>query len=767
MLNRKQNLGAINIHAMSDEQNWILSQFLNAQSEQLKDNPDLALVAKNIVHTIKLKTEDGLIEFSFRLDNDILIRELEHAPDEYCFEVISNSEKIGAGAFGEVIKIEATLVTEEDQLVFQQNNSPHLIKIQKHSEEHPKHRAEDEYVQTGKTPYIHMKKPVFIKTGENEWVSYMVMHQLNDFGLENIILEKGIFNSEFFSALPVDEVIELSILLCLGLDEQVHLNNIIHRDITPANILTTKDFSNIYFLDFAFALDANKNNTEEISRGNLDYLAPEVMDNQASKASDMFSLMLTIADLFKIINNRDEFEERDQQIKFIKQPPLDLECIWEGISPYSEDLAQDHKQKIYDLLKKGVHLDPARRPLAEEAVEVFETIRLERLFTQLNINDNKKRQSIIDSNKAARKVRRELYLSQKDSNVSFATVCDLIKKSLEQVNGEFEINQFVYRVGIQAFRQLTSKKEILNALDEINSAINANNRLLIGLNERLAELRKDGANEQIVKQVDSMMKNILKEIDRFSKKAANIDELVKLNKHVSQLVPKLASSIYRIEIANKTAHFLQTDLGKEANEVANFLMREAKDSGHTLIERKNLRKEFLQAIAMEKPEKREQAIIQDKMANLIEFFAIRLLPDAGFCASFKKLAVATLNALTPEEKSDDSIVLKQLQATLDFSLMKIKLIDIFSTEIEQLENMHSNQLQNKIDSLESTLSCIEQAYSVSELKGILAINELKPFLRDQYTFGIYKKPNPFKKKINAFQDNYLIGDFMPTFRFER
>lgn len=76
----------------------------------------------------------------------------------------------------------------------------------------------------------------------------------------------------------------------------MHDKDLIHLDIKLDNILITKD--NVCKLsDFGNVYDLNSNDKLSGNEGDSRYVAPELMDGNFCKASDVFSLGLTMLEL--------------------------------------------------------------------------------------------------------------------------------------------------------------------------------------------------------------------------------------------------------------------------------------------------------------------------------------------------------------------------------------------------------------------------------------------------------------------------------------
>lgn len=124
--------------------------------------------------------------------------------------------------------------------------------------------------------------------GEDEGMHYIVMEYVDGITLKAYIEKKG--------KLSVREAVGISLQIANGL-EAAHVNNIIHRDIKPQNILISKD-GTAKVSDFGIAKAASSNTVTGSAMGSVHYISPEqARGGFSDEKSDIYSLGVTIYEM--------------------------------------------------------------------------------------------------------------------------------------------------------------------------------------------------------------------------------------------------------------------------------------------------------------------------------------------------------------------------------------------------------------------------------------------------------------------------------------
>jgi len=151
----------------------------------------------------------------------------------------------------------------------------------------------------------------------------------------------------------------------------LHQNNIIHRDLKTLNLLLTKNMK-LKVCDFGLSRDSSKNlDTFKKLCGTFSYLAPEVFNSQiTTKKSDIFSMGICIWELLYVTINHTylaPYEEYnlDRSFQILVQTS-------KGLRP---NIPLKTPQPIVSLYTLCIDSDPDVRPSSMEVVTFLKEIR--------------------------------------------------------------------------------------------------------------------------------------------------------------------------------------------------------------------------------------------------------------------------------------------------------------------------------------------------------------------------------------------------------
>ena len=149
--------------------------------------------------------------------------------------------------------------------------------------------------------------------------------------------------------MPVKRVVEIMIRV-LDAIHYAHGQNILHRDLTPANILLDDNFQP-RILDFGISVALNDSTGRHDIAGTPNYLAPEILNNQpAGPGSDLFALSVVMHEM--LIGKRLFLADNPMAViyKIINERILPPSMSRDGI-----DVALD------TIVMKGLEKDPTQR----------------------------------------------------------------------------------------------------------------------------------------------------------------------------------------------------------------------------------------------------------------------------------------------------------------------------------------------------------------------------------------------------------------------
>ena len=231
--------------------------------------------------------------FSHHLTPKVSEQEVKHHLDN--FEMIS---KIGQGSFSNVFKARC-----------KSDGNTYAIKILKRpiSSDSQRHKLirELKYVKELNNPHVLS----YIFCWEQDQIVHYQMEWCAGGSLSSFITQWQKENPNVY----FEESLLWRFLtdMILGLDH-IHSHDLIHNDIKPGNIFIDND-KNLKIGDFGLASKASSGFVEE--EGDSRYLAPEVLRDKSSKASDVFSIGATMFELACLI----EMPSCDENFEILRQ----------------------------------------------------------------------------------------------------------------------------------------------------------------------------------------------------------------------------------------------------------------------------------------------------------------------------------------------------------------------------------------------------------------------------------------------------------------
>ncbi|MCX5669720.1 MAG: serine/threonine-protein kinase [Planctomycetota bacterium] len=162
--------------------------------------------------------------------------------------------------------------------------------------------------------------------------------------------------------LQPEEAIRIILQACDAL-QHAHRNNIIHRDVKPANILLQNHLQRVRISDFGIAQDvtgqiAEVTQTEGLTAGTVAYMSPEQnLGQPLDHRTDIFSLGMT---LYFILTGRTAYRARNR---------AELALAFQGQTPLGPSRLNPQVPPVLDdIVLKMIAVDPAKRYPSCDAV---------------------------------------------------------------------------------------------------------------------------------------------------------------------------------------------------------------------------------------------------------------------------------------------------------------------------------------------------------------------------------------------------------------
>jgi len=329
----------------------------------------------------------------------------------------------------------------------------------------------------------------------------IIMEDIEGISLDYLIKNKKI---------NIDLFLNIAIKLVDILDK-IHKNNIIHKDIKPANIIINENKNNVYIIDFSISTQIPRENQEIINpdhlEGTLAYISPEQtgrMNRSIDYRTDFYSLGITF---YEMLTGKVPFES-DDPLEMVHAhiakkpiPPKKINneipdvisnIILKLLSKNPEDRYKNLKGLLNDLIKCNNFLIKKNKILNFKIAQKDISDKLEipeKLYGRekeiLLLNDTFK--NIVSFNK-------EIIYVTGSSGIGKSVLINELNKIVIENKGYYIKGKYdkfkkgiPYSGIINAFQDLIahiiteSKKNILNYKKKILSSIGANGQILINV----------------------------------------------------------------------------------------------------------------------------------------------------------------------------------------------------------------------------------------------------------------------------------------------
>ncbi|GEM_PF-4358963 len=452
---------------MTVEDRLILGYFL----EQLRKNGETCFYPGIDYEFPPLNPQDPLadklgilsIPSHINLKFKLISRQRKSDPGEHRYDVYSGKIiggiSVGNGCYGNIEEIIGTLAPLEDDSVAYKGGKLRVGKILKDGLD----SVMIEWKLLDRVSQLHAKFPTFFSRGNNAG-SVIVMRRIGGEDLEQFHKKDTAEKLKNSSTLATDKRIELSIAVLRALKTQVHNNNIVHRDIKLANIIANiGEYVDVVIIDFGLSVDADEYDHKTV--GTPLYASPEFYDcKQLTRQSDIYSVAWVLALIWRANDN--------PSTNISKANYFAHHCVFEKLF-VGIDIDEKHKQRIEVLLNQMVKSDPLARGTLEYAIEIFETILLERKLAALQRTpESGLRQQVEKACMAGIETRKKLDVFGAKQCINFVFKLhefkETILEAIKWIGDEpIVVTEFVGRLDVIALRGLKSRSALIEKIESL------------------------------------------------------------------------------------------------------------------------------------------------------------------------------------------------------------------------------------------------------------------------------------------------------------
>lgn len=404
-----------------------------------------------------LWNEAGSIWLNLSLSHPLL--PYPKADDSFGFEVLGSI--LGEGHFSEVKEGLGSIVPLGDG-TYRLKPSGHVAKIADHVMSKPHRNAYHEYGLLTRAYHLHSKHPTVELTSSGQHISRRIECRMPGESLVDIIQGE---RDGIKALLTTDQRLQLTIALLRALQEQVHDNGLISRDIKPDNIMVDLETMTVKIIDFN--LGKNKENiADRFAGGTLGYMAPEILKHGTSnESSDLFAMGMTIGYLWGLHASKVTTPERAlayAKLQSTRGLLADIDC----------NLNMRHSLNVLDAFKAMIHPESTKRLSAADAIGRFDQVRLERKLGQTPLIA---RSGVQDAHNHAISVRHSVNLAMhhhpKYSLIKHFDVLKLVNSittpMLNFPDTSPAVREYIDTLGIKALDGLETRGAVFDKLDKI------------------------------------------------------------------------------------------------------------------------------------------------------------------------------------------------------------------------------------------------------------------------------------------------------------
>lgn len=479
------------------------------------------------------------------LTTDALVRKDKYG--NIVCDVINKKNCLGSGSFAEFLSVSGTLkyrYHKTKKLKFENNDEKRGVK-----DGNERFDFGDAYKKTVRhefdimqhCPHLSTRYLVFSTTTTGKILSLICMRKLHGKELFSVI------NDDMQQlTLTIEDRFQLALEILKKLKLQVHDNNVIHRDVKPDNILVScaDGYWDANFIDFN--LSQYQNVDDHMNCGTPFYAACEAYDGKIVPGSDVFSIALIIALLFrdKIQRGLVAYADGDKEISKVLSYRMNESWkisfdLFDGIP----ELSDECKKKIKALLIAMTQKDPQRRPKLHDCIQ-----RLESIYWQYRMDlvppayqDNVK--YAVSWAQATRDDLSVLSKNKITSDYVLNTLSDSLARRINALTDDkYSLREYTNTLGLKCLRSILDKQQLINQVnDVVQHFIEAENNTkfliadLTDLYNKAIKLNPSSfthAQQQILDDLKVQLAQHQLFVDNITNQPLQLDHIVTLTDHI-------------------------------------------------------------------------------------------------------------------------------------------------------------------------------------------------------------------------------------------